>query len=121
MTFKARDCCCCCFELLVYFLFILFITINVDWLQENRIFDSDGEEFVLEDYHEPIEASKSKPDLVTITGLTIYHNNKVIPGSVVIFKKGKRERGFCVEIDYQENWEKAGIRFYTIPYDSLTR
>ncbi len=66
-------------------------------------------------------ASRSIPDLVTITGTSIYHNNMYIPGSVVIFKKGTKERGFCVEIDYKENWEKAGIRFYTIPYDSLTR
>ena len=108
-------CCSCCLELLLYFLFILFITYNVNWLQENRIFDSDGEEFVLGDYHEPIEASKSIPDLVTITGTSIYYNNKAIPGSVVIFKKGKRERGFCVEIDRLDHWEKVGIRFYTIP------
>ena len=93
------NCCSCLCEFLLYFFFIWFVTYNVNWLQHNRIFVQGGDPINMTAYHDPIEPSRSVPDLVTITGTSLYYNNKYIEGSKVIFKKGKKDRGFCVEID----------------------
>ncbi len=84
-------------------------------LQENNI-NIEGEKFDLDIYPDPVLAEKYKVDIVIITQTSITLNGQPHDGSVLIFRRGDKERGFCVEIDYIRNWG-SGIKFYTIPYN----
>jgi hypothetical protein len=73
--------------MLIYFFIIALVTHGVNELQKQRIFSQKGEEFDLDDHPDSILPSRTKPDLVTITGTSLYFNNKYIPGSIVLFRK----------------------------------